>query len=308
MRSGRPPLTSLRVFEVVARHGSFSRAARELNVTASAVSHQVRVLEEYLGVALFERRARSIGLTRHAELVFPGLRAGFAMIDDALALLAADRGRAALVISAPPGFSAKWLMPRLYRFAEANPGLDVRIVPTNALANFGPDGVDIAVRTLRSPYPPDDALLSEELVGAELAPVCSPVLLERYGDPKRADVFARIPIIHDDSIWQVAGIPGWDDYLRAAGLDGHGSPTERGIHFGSSDFALEAAAQGAGLVFTHTLLSGDDVATGRLVRPFAQTVPANRSYYLVAPRSSAKRPLLERFRSWLFTELGQAAE
>src|SRR5262249_451726 len=148
MHRPMPPLNALRAFEAAARHLSLTKAAQELHVTAGALSHQIRGLEELLGLKLFERRVRSIALTQEGQQLDAGLRTGFDHIRDAVAALR-DRGDArVLVISTPPGFTSKWLAPRLYRFSAEHPAIDVRVSSSMALANFRSDGVDVALRSL----------------------------------------------------------------------------------------------------------------------------------------------------------------
>src|SRR5882672_9669944 len=143
-----PQLNALRAFEAAARHLSLTKAAQELHVTPGALSHQIRGLEELLGLKLFERRVRSIALTRAGMQLYPGLRTGFIHIRDAVDALNEDGEERVLVISTPPGFTAKWLAPRLYRFSGAHPGIDARVSSSLANANFTTDGVDVAVRNL----------------------------------------------------------------------------------------------------------------------------------------------------------------
>src|SRR6478672_7625968 len=148
MRKPMPPLNALRAFEAAARHLSLTKAAQELHVTAGALSHQIRGLEELLGVNLFERRVRSIALTAAGKQLYPGLQTGFIHIRDAVAGLDATNDARVLVISTPPGFTSKWLAPRLYRFSSAYPEIDARVSSSLSNANFTTDGVDIAVRNL----------------------------------------------------------------------------------------------------------------------------------------------------------------
>ena len=150
-----PPLNALRAFEAAARHLSLTKAAAELNVTAGALSHQIRGLEDLLGVKLFERGVRSISLTAAGRQLYPGLQTGFVHLRDAVASLAAAGGERMLVISTPPGFTSNWLAPRLYRFAAAHPEIDTRVTSSMASANFITDGVDVAVRNLAIDAPQD---------------------------------------------------------------------------------------------------------------------------------------------------------
>src|SRR3954471_12623039 len=175
-----PPLNALRAFEAAARHLSLTRAAQELNVTAGALSHQIRGLEDMLGLKLFERQVRAIALTAAGRQLYPGLQTGFVHIRDAVAGLATADERV-LVISTPPGFTAKWLAPRLYRFSGAYPEIDARVSSSLSNANFTTDGVDVAVRNLSVDAVHDAELVIEKLLELSLVPVCSPKLIEAHG-------------------------------------------------------------------------------------------------------------------------------
>ncbi len=170
------PLNALRAFEAIARHMSFARAAEELHVTPAALSHQIRGLEEQLGLPLFTRRTRSIELTEAGRTLYPGLHAGFESVRGAVARLDRARDGNILVISATLGLVAKWLMPRLWRFLHAHPDIDARIAASMKLADFGSDGVDVAIRLSHGDHPD---LYVEKLFDDSVLPVCSPRLVER---------------------------------------------------------------------------------------------------------------------------------
>ena len=195
-----PPLNALRAFEAAARHLSLTRAAQELNVSPGAVSHQIRALEALLGIELFERRVRAIALTPAAKMLYPGLQSGFLQIQEAVASLRQVANERVLVVSTPPGLTAKWLAARLYRFASGHPEIEVRISSSLANANFTTDGVDVAVRNLAVRSGDDRALLVERLAELSLMPVCSPRLYEQHGSPRTAKALARLPLIHDNSL------------------------------------------------------------------------------------------------------------
>ena len=161
MTSPSPPLNALRAFEAAARHLSFTRAAMELNVTAGALSHQIRSLEDFLDVRLFERQARGVALTQHGKALSPGLQAGFGLLRDAVASLRAMTDSRILVVSTPPGFTSKWLAARLYRFAEKNPDIELRIASSVAYANFTTDGVDVAIRNVARLHADNSELIHE---------------------------------------------------------------------------------------------------------------------------------------------------
>ena len=200
MHDAPPPLNALRAFEAAARHRSLTKAAVELNVTPGALSHQIRGLEDHLGVKLFDRGVRSIALTAAGKALQPGLQAGFVHIRDALASLNAFSDTRVLVISTPPGFTSKWLAPRLYRFSIANPEIDVRVSSSINNANFATDGVDAAIRNLPVDAPPNEALDVEKLFDQTFVPVCSPAFIERHGPFTSPEMLKGAPLIHDESL------------------------------------------------------------------------------------------------------------
>jgi LysR family glycine cleavage system transcriptional activator len=301
MHTPMPPLNALRAFEAAARHLSLTRAAQELHVTAGALSHQIRGLEDLLGQKLFERGVRSIALTPAGKLLYPGLQTGFARIQEAVAGLGAAGDQRVLVISTPPGFTAKWLAPRLYRFAAAHPDIDVRVSSSFGYANFTTDGIDVALRNLPLDAAPDPALVVEKLVEVSLVPVCSPRLSAAHGPISGATALARVPLIHDDTLAGRREVPTWADWFRAAGVQG--VDVSRGLRFNSTDHALDAAGEGAGVLLAHDLLAYDELRTGRLVIPVARAVSTGRGYYFVCPKSRSERPQVRAFRTWIKQEL-----
>jgi LysR family glycine cleavage system transcriptional activator len=296
-----PPLNALRAFEAAARHLSLTRAAQELNVSPGAVSHQIRALEALLGIELFERRVRAIALTPAARMLYPGVQSGFLQIQEAVASLRHVANERVLVVSTPPGLTAKWLAARLYRFASGHPDVEVRISSSPANANFTTDGVDVAVRNLAVRPDDDGGLLVEPLVEMSLVPVCSPRLHERHGSPRTAEALARMPLIHDDSYVNRARMPTWSDWFDAAGLPS--IDIGRGLRFNSADHALEAAGEGGGVLLAHDLLAYDDLRTGRLIIPVAQPMSSGRAYYVVCPRHRSTVPQVRAFRDWIKQEV-----
>jgi LysR family glycine cleavage system transcriptional activator len=310
---GMPPLNALRAFEAAARHLSLTKAAAELHVTPGALSHQIRALEEMLGMKLFERRVRAIALTAAGRQLYPGLQTGFGHIREALAGLDPIRDENVLVVSTSPGLTSKWLAPRLYRFAEAHPEIEVRISSSLNNANFATDGIDVAVRNMPVNPVPDPMLASEKLVDLSLVPVCSPKLMERYKLDGRPEALARAPLIHDDTLAQRISVPTWADWFRAAGISA--DHLGRGLRFNSADHALDAAAEGAGVLLALDLLAYDDLRTGRLVVPVPLFLPAHRTFHVVWPKQPARgrakrgkdlatpRSQIEAFRTWIKKEL-----
>jgi LysR family transcriptional regulator, glycine cleavage system transcriptional activator len=296
-----PPLSALRAFEAAARHLSLTKAAKELHVTAGALSHQIRGLEDQLGVKLFDRRVRSIALTPAGKMLYPGLQTGFIHIRDAVMGLSNAGEERALVISTPPGFTAKWLAPRLYRFSAAHPEIDARVSSSVANANFTTDGVHVAIRNQPIDAAADLTLVVEQLVAMSVVPVCSPRLIERHGFLQRPEALKHLPLIHDDTLAGYAGVPTWADWFKAAGVEG--VDVSRGLRFNSADHALDAASEGAGVLLAHDVLAYDDLRTGRLVIPVQLAVRSGRAYHFVCPTSRRDHPHVQAFRSWIKQEV-----
>jgi LysR family glycine cleavage system transcriptional activator len=294
-----PPLNALRAFEAIARHLSFAKAADELHVTPAALSHQIRGLEEQLGVALFHRRTRSIELTEAGRLLYPGLHAGFENLRDAVTRLDRAREDRILVVSATFGLTAKWLAPRLWRFLTAHPQVDARIASSMKYADFVNDGVDVAIRLSNGVHPD---LHVEKLFEDSVIPVCSPRLVEQglRGLPD----LARFPLIHYDIPMSSPAPPFWAEWLKVAGVEGI-DPT-RGLRFNIADHALDAAVAGAGVSLSYKLMASDDVHSGRLVIPFGPELSiTDRAYYFVCPHGYETRPNVRAFRDWLFAEMDE---
>ena len=300
MHNAPPPLNALRAFEAAARYLSLTRAAGELNVTPGALSHQIRGLEDHLGLKLFDRGVRTIALTAAGKALHPGLQAGFLHIRDALASLNTLSDTRVLVISTPPGFTSKWLAPRLYRFAIACPEIDVRVSSSISNANFTTDGVDAAIRNLAADPADDEALEVEKLIDQSLVLVCSPAFAEKYGPFASPDMLKGAPLIHDDSFSRAA-MPTWADWFKAAGVSG--ADVSRGLRFNSADHALDATVEGAGVLLTHDVLAYDDLRTGRLVMPFDRALPSGRCYAFVCPKRQRDSANVRAFRDWLRQEM-----
>ena len=296
-----PPLSALRAFEAAARHLSLTRAAAELHVTPGALSHQIRGLEDLLGVKLFERKVRAIALTAAGRQLYPGLQTGFGHIRDAVASLDAAHAENILVVSTSPGLTSKWLAPRLYRFSNDFADVDVRISSSLNNANFETDGVDIAVRNMGSDPAPDSALEIEKLAEISFVAVCSPRLIEKHGAVKNAEALARLPLIYDESFSPRVKTPNWGEWFDAAGVTG--VDLRRGLHFNSADHALDAAGEGAGVLLAHDLLAYDDLRTGRLIIPVKLALPSGRAFHLVWPKSRRPSVAAEGFRRWIKAEL-----
>ena len=302
MRKLLPPLSSLRAFEAVARQLSFSKAAEELHVTPGAVSQQIRALEELLGTKLFDRTRRSVSLSDAGARMLPDIQAGLEMLSRAVSSKTTSFGERTLTISVAPSFASKWLLPRLSRFHEQHPDIDLRISATVGLADFQRERVDLAIRLGHGNYP---GLHAEPLFSEALTPLCSPGLLKRKGALKKPDDLRKHRLIHDTSI------PGgeqdaWERWLARAGAKN--VSTQRGTRFSLAELALQAAIDGAGVVLGRIVLAEADLAAGRLVRPFKTVLPLDVSYFLVRSKVAAPRQELRCFRDWLFGSLQSSSD
>jgi LysR family glycine cleavage system transcriptional activator len=296
-----PQLSALRAFEAAARHLSLTNAAHELHVTPGALSHQIRGLEEFLGVRLFERKVRAIALTAAGKQLYPGLQTGFSHIREAVESLNAAAQPNVLVVSTSPGLTSKWLAPRLYRFAAAHPDVDVRISSSSANANFATDGIDLAIRNMPLDPPPEPALEFEKMTDLTYIPVCTPRVIEKYGPVKDAASLARLPLIHDESLAARRASPDWGAWFGAAGVGN--VDLKRGLRFTSADHALDAAEEDAGVLLTHDIMAYDGLRTGRLIIPVKLSIAAGRTFQLVRLRGRKPTPAMTTFAKWIKDEV-----
>src|SRR5688572_28317040 len=315
MATRLPPLNALRAFEAAARHLSVKKAAIELNVTPAAVSHQIRMLEDYLGVQLFHRYNRALELTDAARAAMPKLREGFDALVQAVERLRSHVGGGVLTVSAAPSFAARWLMPRLHRFIAAHPEVDVRVsarmrrvsvdgkgdVAERATVEAWLDDSDIAILYGRGNYP---GLWVKKLLDLTLTPICSPQLLQSDHPLKTPADLAHHMLLHDDTGDLYDNDPFWDVWLREAGVSG--IDTRRGPHFSHAVLAFEAAIDAVGVVATMPVLAAEDIAAGRLVTPFELHLPLASAYYLVCHDTASTRPAVALFRDWLLDEAARA--
>jgi LysR family transcriptional regulator, glycine cleavage system transcriptional activator len=288
--NGLPSLNGLRAFEAAARHLSFTRAAAELNVTQTAISHQIRRLEAQLGLRLFLRKNRSLRLTREAQDYLPAVRAAFEDLR-----LATDRmlkgGRdQLLIVSTMASLAAKWLLPRLAAFQEQHPGIEVRISSSSQLVDFRREEVDLAIRYGRGSWP---GLSAHWLMAEDIFPVCSPALLKGPKPLRRPQDLVNHTLIHGSLSRE-----DWQVWLTAAGLP-KALALRPGLSFDLSLMALQAAIDGLGVALGRSAFVEGDIAAGRLVVPFEMKLPAEAGYYVVAPEETADTPKIALFRDWL---------
>jgi LysR family glycine cleavage system transcriptional activator len=295
-----PSLNALRAFEAVARHMSIAGAADELHVTSAAVSHQIRHLEDHLGMPVFQRDGRNLSLTDAGQAGLPSIREGFALLTAAMDAIDSLGETGSLSISVAPSFATKWLLPRLHRFEAQHPEIDVRVNASMQLCDFAKEGIDVAIRYGAGSY---SDLVAEKLIHESLIPVCSPEWLAS-GPPLRKPVDLKAhTLLHDDSPDNDPSCPSWEMWLRAAGVDA--IDVSRGPRFNQSSLVLEAAMLGRGIALAKSTLAAADIASGRLVRPLPGHSPVGFAYYLVAPKSKLNLPKVSFFRDWLWKEVAR---
>ena len=294
-----PPLSSLRVFEAAARHNSFRKAADELNVTASAVSHGIQTLENWLGVELFHRQARGLQLTHAGKVYAPLITQALSLIAKATEQLPGRKATGTLSVSSAPTFANKILLPRLEKFAVQFPDIRVTIDTSQRVVDLTLDDFDIAIRFSATKKPgPNWTLLAIET----LLPVCSPSLTGQCGVPLDANLLSRAPLIHVTSV-----ATDWNYWFRTSGATVPPS-IDTGLRVDTIQMAFDAAKRGLGIVLGRRPLVDDDLESGQLTPLVADTLPSGSSYWLVTSETDFQKPEVKLFRSWLLSELGAGTE
>ncbi|WP_207455470.1 LysR substrate-binding domain-containing protein [Azospirillum sp. SYSU D00513] len=286
-----PSLNGLRAFEAAARHGSFTGAAGELNVTPAAVSRMVRLLEERLGFPLFERQPNALALTERGRALRPGLTEAFDAMARNVERVTAMRAGRVLTIGVGATFAVRWLIPRLSGFHTAHPEVEVRIA-TGGGGNPIREDWTCAVLLGDGQWPGYEA---EPLFTAGMLPVCAPALARELRRPEDLLAATRLSVSHWSDDW-----PRW---FAAAGLP---QPASAGLSFGSHAMALQAAIDGVGVALGVETYIADDVAAGRLVALFPPPVPLGRAWYLVSRPARQQDPGFKEFRDWLRSSAAEA--
>ena len=288
-----PPLNAVRAFEASARHLSFHRAAEELHVTPSAVSHQIRQLEEHLGTRLFRRLTRRVVMTDEGQDYLPAIRAALDQIDAATRRLVEKRTGTVLNLNVAPSFAAEWLVLRLSDFQSRYPGIEVRLSTTVELADLDRGDVDLVIRYGAGSW---KGAVSHRILTEELVPVCSPRLLSGPNALTEPADLRRATLIH-----VLPRIGQWGSWLRAAGLDD--IDPERGPKFQSTPLALEAVMAGMGVMITNRIFAAQHLKDHRLVVPFDMDIPSDMAYFLLYRRERAQEMKVAAFRDWLLAAL-----
>lgn len=291
-----PALNALKAFEAAARHESFTRAAEELYVTQGAVSHQVKALEQELGIKLFNRERQRLVITEAGRDYLTVIRDALDRIAVGTERLMQRQSSGALTISTSPDFAAKWLVYRLGRFAEQHPDIALRVSADMHHVDFAREDVDLAVRHGDGNWP---GLHVERLTAEQLFPVCSPKLLDGRTRLRNPTDVLKFPIIHLDTRKD------WAKWLEAAGVTG--VDLSQGLVLNRASMLIDAAIDGQGIALARTTLSAWDILNGRLVRPFATSLRLSRSYWIVCPQATAMLPKIKKARAWLLAEAADDA-
>ncbi len=289
-----PPLAAVRVFEAAARHENFTAAAAELGMTQAAVSYQIKLIEERLGVPLFRRERRRVVLTDAGRRAAAPVGRAFDLIDAAFAeLRTEDEGM--LTISSSQTFANTWLAWRLGGFQMGHPEMAVRLAVSDALADFVTDEVDVAIRTGVGPW---EGLSADLLFHVDFTPMCSPAFLERHGGRLEVEDLLHLPMISPHDMW-------WPWWLREAGIEVPEGQIRPGVRMDSQANEGHAAIAGQGMAMLTPFFWRNDLANGRLVRPFAQVSTRGYAYWLVTPEHRRGTPKIKRFREWLLAEVAK---
>ena len=299
-----PGLRSLRAFDAAAKHLSFTKAAEAMGVTPAAISHQIKELEGQLRVSLFSRTSRSMRLTKEGEILQNAAHESIEVLMRAWHRIKRSENRNQIRVSSPPSVAAKWLVPRLDRFLEAVPGADVRVDVSNTLVDFERDDIDIAIRFGAGKY---HGLRSDLLFRDSLSPVCHPALITKEKPLRTPRDLLRHNLIHLD--WESGTLwPNWRMWMQAAGVSDFDD--KRGLHFSQTSLAIQAALDGHGVALGDSNLVANDLALGRLVKPFELSLkaPSSFSYFLITRLDTKEAPIINAFRDWCLAEAQQGRE
>ena len=301
------------MFEAAARHLSFKDAANELSITQAAVSHQIKGLEQYLGVELFRRAGRGVQLTEAARACLPKLREGFDALAAAVETVRERAAETDLLITAPPVFTARWLMPRLADFAKREPKIELRVFASSKMVDAGAldspslvSGLDlredlsgVEIHLGSGHYP---GYRADHLFGVSMTAVASPELVKGKSPLRTPADLAFHTLLHDDAMELVAGGNAWMRWLQNAGVADR-VDASHGPRFSSNILALEAASQKLGVALALRPLVNADLESGRLCAPFDVEMKPQSAYYLVCPEVVADRPAVVAFRKWLLEQV-----
>lgn len=301
-----PPLLAVRAFEAAARHGSFSRAAEDLCVTAGAVGHQIKALEAWLDVPLFERGPRSVELTEAGRRYFGEVKAVLERLESCSQDIRRMAQSSEVTLTAMPSFVTRWLMPRLGGFQQAHPDIEVRVLASVPPVDFARDRVDLAIRLGCGPYP---GLQACTLMHEYYVPVASPAFAARLGSSGPAQRLLAANLLHDEYEVRIPDQIDWPRWARAQGdARAHGGQWSRGMHFSHTYLSLEAATAGQGLAMASSVLAGGALLNGALSRLADVWLPGPYAYRLLWPADRTPSERVAHVISWIQREARQFLE
>ncbi|RWO38214.1 MAG: transcriptional regulator GcvA [Mesorhizobium sp.] len=287
-----PSLQAIRVFEAVARHLSFTKAAGELGMTQAAASYQIKLLEGRVGAPLFLRRPRQIVLTEAGQRMAPAVSEAFALLGGAYAA-ARSGADGVLCVSTLLTFASNWLAQHLGSFQVAHPSLAVRLDTSNRLVDFAREDIDIAIRSGGGNWPGVEV---HKLFNADFTPMLSPKLAATIGGVKEPADLLRLPILDPGDIW-------WRDWFIAAGLPVEELAKRPGSSMGAQAYEANAAIAGQGVAIVTAALFKAELADGRLIQPFDLVGDDGHAYWLVYPQARRNVPKIRAFREWILAEI-----
>lgn len=293
-----PPLTALRAFDAAARHMSFAKAADELSVTPAALSFQIKSLEEHLGAPLFRRLNRAVELTQAGKTLAPGAAVGFQTLGTAWRAAQRLQDEQSLTVTAGPAFTAKWLAPRLYEFAQTHPDVELRFSASLKIMDFARDAVDVAIR-FGAQY--DASVYALPFPDEWVCPVMTPELARQFPTPES---LTDAPLIFDDSIRFLEPKCDWDAWFQAVGVQ---FTATQGPRFSQADHAIDAALAGVGVVLGRRALVVKDIAEGRLVLPFPKALNTGARFRFLCPKGTEDRAQVRAFREWMLGEIDKTS-
>jgi len=297
-----PPLGALLAFEAAAQSGSFTSAADRLFVTPAAISQKIRLLEQQLDIVLFERSKKGVKLTRAGQSYLVFIHEALEKIRLGQQQLEMFRNLDVLTITALPSVASKWLMPRVMRWMDLNPELEIRVEASHARVDFNRSASDICISFGEQDYTGVNyaGLHKELLLVDSVSMFASPQLLQNFSDSADLAAIAQLPMIHVDWGDDNHNLPDWEDWLQAAGLDM--AVPKAGVHFNLSSMAIEAAVQGKGLLLGQNMFITNELASGQLVKPLELSLPLGQAYYLVYPKRTLDNAHAAAFIEWLLQD------
>ncbi len=293
-----PPIAALRAFEASSRHLSFTKAAEELFISQSAVSHQIRHIEDLWDFKLFERQGRRLIITKEGQLIVPVVREFLENMNRVLNEITNSESRTSIRVSLVQSLAVKWLVPKLGRFNELYPDISIWISTSDDIVNFTTNEVDIAIRLGYGDWP---GLHIDPLLHEYVFPVCSPEFFKRITPPEHPADLVHYPLLYRHS-FDIC--PRWRDWFRDAGITVKSLPT--GSRFPDTSMCIQAAIDNQGIALARSAHVDEDLKANRLIKLFNVYSESPVSYYLVCPHKVVSQPRIAAFRKWLLAEAAKS--